>query len=196
MARLFTNNASSTLASGIVPGDTTIALATGTGSRFPALAVPDHFIITLTQAGTETSWEEVKVIARSGDTLTVVRGQEGSTASSWSTGDKVEMRWTADSASNAANVAVSGVTTIDFGPAPGSYYATTTVAGQDDISANSQADAWIMGASSEDHNEIEHLIVPMTLRTGNILPGVSFEIVATSELRLTGKWAIQWARTL
>lgn len=94
MAQLFANNAFSTLAAGISAGGASITLATGTGSRFPALSGSDVFDITLTQAGDETSWEVVRCTARTGDVLTVTRGVEG-TAAAWLTGDKVECRITA-----------------------------------------------------------------------------------------------------
>lgn len=94
MAQLFANNAFSTLAAGISAGDASITLATGTGSRFPALSGSDVFDITLTQAGDETSWEVVRCTARTGDVLTVTRGVEGA-AAAWSAGSKVEIRITA-----------------------------------------------------------------------------------------------------
>jgi len=95
MARLWADNAEATLASGINDSTTTIVLASGNGALFPSPTGGDYFILTLTQAGTETSWEKVKVTARSTDTLTVVRGQEGSTAAAWSAADKAELRSTA-----------------------------------------------------------------------------------------------------
>jgi flagellar capping protein FliD len=95
MAQLYANNAYSTLASGINNSVTTLALATGEGARFPSPTGSDYFLATLTQAGTETSWEIVKVTARSTDTLTIVRAQEGTAAASWATGDKVQLRLTA-----------------------------------------------------------------------------------------------------
>lgn len=95
MARLFANNATSTLASGINNSDNTILLATGEGSRFPSPTGGDYFDITLTQGvGLETSWEIAKCTARSGDTLTVTRAQEGTSAATWASGSKVELRLT------------------------------------------------------------------------------------------------------
>ena len=102
MAQLFSNAAVATLAAGIDSTTTTIPLATGKGALFPILSGSDFFLLTLTQAGaSETSWEVVKVTARSGDTLTAVRGFEGS-ASSWSAGDKAELRITAATLNNFA----------------------------------------------------------------------------------------------
>lgn len=92
MAVLYTNNASSTLASSITNSATSIALATGTGAKFPAVSGTDVFYATL-QSGSGVL-EIVKCTARSGDTLTVVRGQDGTSASTFSAGDIVELRIT------------------------------------------------------------------------------------------------------
>ena len=89
------NNAKATIASGIASGATSLTLATGKGALFPALSGGDWFMLTLTQAVTETSWEIVKVTARSGDVLTIVRAQEGTTAAAWAAADKAELRLTA-----------------------------------------------------------------------------------------------------
>lgn len=93
--QITTNNAKATLAGGISSGATSLTLATGKGALFPALSGGDWFMLTLTQAVTETSWEIVKVTARSGDVLTIVRAQEGTTAAAWATADKAELRLTA-----------------------------------------------------------------------------------------------------
>lgn len=96
MARVFTNNSSSTLAAQLNAGATSLTLTTGHGAFFPSPTSPDYAILTLTQPGaSETSWEEVKVTARSGDVLTIVRAQEGSTDATWPAGSKVELRITA-----------------------------------------------------------------------------------------------------
>lgn len=89
----FTNNATTTLASGINASVTSLSVAGGTGALFPTLTGSDVFYATLANlAGTV---EIVKVTARSTDTFTIVRGQDGTTAASWSAGDKVELRPTA-----------------------------------------------------------------------------------------------------
>ena len=95
MAQLFANNAESTLAAGIDNDDTTLTVQTGHGARFPSPSGGDYFLLTLTQAGSETSWEIVKCTSRSGDTLTVVRAQEGTSAAAWGSGSKAELRLTA-----------------------------------------------------------------------------------------------------
>jgi len=89
----FTNNATTTLASGITNVATSLTVASGTGAKFPTLSGSDVFYATL--ANTAGTVEIVQVTARSTDTFTIVRGQDGTTAVAWNTGDKVELRVTA-----------------------------------------------------------------------------------------------------
>lgn len=93
--RLFTNNARSTLASGISNVATTIAVATGEGALFASPSGGDWQDITLDDG---VNIEIVHLTARSGDTLTVTRAQEGTTGVAFSTGAKVEARFTAGAA--------------------------------------------------------------------------------------------------
>lgn len=108
MPQLFANNAASTLAAAITAADTSLTLATGTGSKFPSPTAGDFFLLTLTQAGQETSWEIVKVTARAGDVLTVVRAQEGGPAAAWGIGAKAELRITAGALDAKADASVVG----------------------------------------------------------------------------------------
>jgi hypothetical protein len=93
MALKFTNNAFGTLASSINNSVTTISLTAGNGARFPTLGTGDFFFATLIDAS--SNLEIVRVTARSTDTLTVVRGQDGTTARSYAAGDRIELRPTA-----------------------------------------------------------------------------------------------------
>lgn len=87
----FTNNASTTLASSILVGATSLTVAAATGSLFPTLAGSQYFYCTLINTA-GTVLEIVKVTARSTDTFTIVRAQDGTTASAFASGDKVELR--------------------------------------------------------------------------------------------------------
>ena len=94
----FTNNAATTLASGINSSVTSLTVASGTGALFPTLSGSNYFFCTLANnAGTV---EIVKVTARSTDTFTIVRGQDNTSAAAWNTGDKVELRVTAADLNN------------------------------------------------------------------------------------------------
>ena len=96
MARaLYTNNATATLAAGILSSDVNITLNTGQGSLFPSLSAGNYFYGTLTDAATGTVIEIVKVTARTSDSLVVARGQQGTTAQAFNANDKFELRVTA-----------------------------------------------------------------------------------------------------
>ena len=87
MAVKFTNNAATTLAAGINSSATSISVTDG--SVFPSLSSGEHFYCTFDDT---TNVEIVKVTARSSNTLTVVRGQDNTTARAFSSGDKAELR--------------------------------------------------------------------------------------------------------
>jgi hypothetical protein len=96
MPAILTNNCSSSLASSISVIATSLSVAAGDGLKFPELSSGDWFHATITKlvAGSPV-WEIVKVTARTGDILTIVRAQEGTTALSFSAGDKIDVRLTA-----------------------------------------------------------------------------------------------------
>jgi hypothetical protein len=105
------NNASGTLATAINASDTGVVLTTGNGASFPALKSGEWFYATLESTGGTT--EVVKVTVRSGDAMTVVRAQEGSTAQSFAAGSRFELRVTAQSVLDTRGF----VTLQDFGGA-------------------------------------------------------------------------------
>lgn len=91
MVAKYTNFATSTLASGILAGDTSLTVFTGDGTKFPTLGAGEFFYAVLENlAGIR---EIIKVTARTGDTFTtIVRAQDSTTAHAWNAGDKVELR--------------------------------------------------------------------------------------------------------
>ncbi len=95
MALKFANNAVSRLVSSITAAATTIPLQTGEGAKFPSLSADDWFPVTVIRG--DGTLEIMRCTARSGDNLTVARGQEGTTAKTFSAGDRVELRLTAGS---------------------------------------------------------------------------------------------------
>ena len=106
----FTNNAASTLASSILIGATSLTVAAATGALFPTLTGTQFFMCTL-QNTAGTVIEIVKVTARSTDTFTIVRAQEGTSASAFASGDKVELRLTAGEINNLFSGIVQGGST-------------------------------------------------------------------------------------
>lgn len=97
---LSANNAQSVIASGISASATSVSLATGTGDLFPSPASGvNYFKLTFVDAATEQITEIVHVTSRSGDTLTIERAQEGTTARAWSVNDIAANMMTAGSLS-------------------------------------------------------------------------------------------------
>lgn len=101
MPVLFTNNAATTIAASIAVTDTSIQLATGTGTLFPKLAnTNEYFYLTLYTA---TQYEIVKVTAQIGatnDSLTVVRAQDNTQAQAFVAGTNIELRVEAQALNN------------------------------------------------------------------------------------------------
>lgn len=102
---LFANNATSTLAAALASSATTVALAPGTGVLFPAPADGQFFALTLISATTPTGPTEVVYVTElSGDTIvSMLRGQEGTTAQAWSLGDSAQALLTAGALSALAS---------------------------------------------------------------------------------------------
>lgn len=102
MARIFqfANLARSSLASGIDDTATILTVQVGAGHQFPAAGVGLQFALTLTDAATGLLKEVVYCTDRpgDGDTMTVIRGQEGYTPLNWSPGDPIANLWTSGQA--------------------------------------------------------------------------------------------------
>lgn len=86
-APLWANNDATTLASGITTGAVSLTVVSGTGALFPAITTGQFFALTLINQLSSTTFEIVWVTARSGDTMTVIRAQEGTTAKAFNAGD-------------------------------------------------------------------------------------------------------------
>lgn len=93
MGLVLKNNAVSRLASSLAVGDTTLPVTASEGSRFPALNPGDWFPVTVLRS--DGTLEIMRCTGRAGDTLTVVRAQEGTSAKTFNAGDRVELRLTA-----------------------------------------------------------------------------------------------------
>jgi hypothetical protein len=90
MPVIYSNNASTTLSSGINNSTTTIPIASATG--FPSITGSDYFFATIANTN-NTKIEIVKVTAGT-TSLTVVRGQDGTTAQAFDSGDNFQVRVT------------------------------------------------------------------------------------------------------
>ena len=95
MSVILKNNVEGFLATAISASDTGLVLQSGNGANFPNPVSPDFFYATLVSSG--GTIEVVRVTVRSGDSMTVVRAQDGTTANSFAAGARVEMRVNAQS---------------------------------------------------------------------------------------------------
>ena len=102
---LFTNNAATGMVYPISSSATTLVVNGGSGSLFPAPTGGNYFMLTLISQLTG-NMEIVQCTARSGDTFTIVRAQEGTTAQAFAIGDGVQLRITAGSLSSITNPVV------------------------------------------------------------------------------------------
>ena len=91
MPVIYSNNASTTLSSGINDTTTTIAIASASG--FPSISGSNYYFATLANTN-NTKIEVVKVTAGT-TSLTVVRAQDGTTAQTFESGDNFQLRVTA-----------------------------------------------------------------------------------------------------
>jgi heat shock protein HslJ len=82
----FANNINTTLAGAVSPSATTITLSS-TANLPASIPAGQVLVITLNDSATRQNYEIVYATARTGATLTVLRGQEGTSALSWLTGD-------------------------------------------------------------------------------------------------------------
>lgn len=116
MGLKLTNNGLSVLASAITASATALSLQSGHGARFPALSAGDWFPLTLNQNSNGT-FEIVRVTARSSDSLTIVRAQEGTTAQAFPAASRVEHRLTA-AAVGELQTNISALLPTGSGPIP------------------------------------------------------------------------------
>lgn len=112
MAVVLTNNASSRLSASLTAGATSLSVTSGEGAKFPSVASGsgDWFPLTLIKAS--GALEIVRCTARSGDVFTVTRSQEGSSAQSFSPGDRVELRMTAAAFNDPIIILTQSVSTL------------------------------------------------------------------------------------
>ncbi len=106
----FVNNFETTINGAINNSVTTIAVTSATG--FSSLGASDYAYCTL-QKESPFTLEIVKVTAVSGTNLTVVRGQDGTSASAFNSGDAFELRVTAGGINDVVTIAASGASLDD-----------------------------------------------------------------------------------
>ncbi len=91
MPVIYSNNASTTLSSGINDSTTTVPIASASG--FPSIGSGEYYFATIANTN-NTKIEVVKVTAGT-TSLTVTRAQDGTTAQAFDSGDNFQLRVTA-----------------------------------------------------------------------------------------------------
>lgn len=90
---LFSDQAQTTLTGALTTISTTLSVSAGAGALFPdpnsALTPPEAFVLVLISQTNPNIFEIVLCTSLSGDTLTVVRAQENTSAQAWSANDIV-----------------------------------------------------------------------------------------------------------
>ena len=121
MAAIVGNNVSSELAVGINNSVVSLSLIAGGGSLFPDISGTDangdanYFYATLIDSAQEL--EVVKCTSVSGDTLTVTRAQEGTSARVFAAGGLIELRLTAAVLNDRYNKAETHAKIVELAPA-------------------------------------------------------------------------------
>lgn len=88
------NNASTIVPLAITSTATSLVVATGTGAEFPTLGAGDYFYATIQDVNNH--FEIVKVTARTDDTMTITRAQEGTLAIPFPANSRFELRVTVE----------------------------------------------------------------------------------------------------
>lgn len=98
--RLFLDNWTTFLEAPAATADSTLSVGTEAAARLTGLVDGDFYAVTLSRIEEvegqlrEIAWEVVHVTAKAGGGLTVLRGQEGTTAIDWLEGEMVSVRLT------------------------------------------------------------------------------------------------------
>lgn len=122
--QLFANNVTTSLSAALTSTATTVQLLSLVG--FPVVSSPDHLLITVTGAG---NLEILRITSISGSTVTVVRGQEGTTASAFATNSIVSVNLTKGTLETFRDKEISLDTAITAGKPKllGKYYNSTAM---------------------------------------------------------------------
>lgn len=95
MAVILANNVASTLAQDLSAASGSLRVKGGTGARFPVITAGLYYYLTVISP--DGRMEIVKATARTSDQITVSRAQEGTLATTFPSGSRVELRTTAQS---------------------------------------------------------------------------------------------------
>jgi hypothetical protein len=156
----FANNVNTTLAGPVSSSATSITLS-NTANLPASIPAGQVLVITLNDVATRQNYEVVYATARTGSTLTVLRGQEGTAALSWLTGDYAYSPPTAGQQSSFGQLAAANTWA-----GPNTFTDPVAVA-----AASSAGQAVNLGQFSADTTGTGHLVIPCSV-AGALVPMV------------------------
>lgn len=170
----FTNLGISKLAGSLTNSATSLTVTASEGAKFPTITGSDWFMCNLVKLVSNLPVQEiVKVTARSSDTFTIVRAQEGSAATTFSAGDLVELRVTAGSMDNLPQLVADNTYTGINDFTGGSINVPTAAKGDNDNSAASTAHVKANGITFGDESSATGTATLTSAVAGNIVVGAS-----------------------
>ena len=182
MAQLLKNNVSGVLSSQITAAATSMTLVDA--SLFPAPSGSDFYLLTLIGLnvnGNESSWEIVKVTAKSSNTLTIVRAQEGTSATAWPAATVVQLRLTAGSVTTQTDLAAHTSSTAN------PHNVTKTQVGLGNVDNTSDASKPVSTATQTALNAKQNVLVSGTsIKTINSTSLLGSGDIVTGDVTLTG----------
>jgi hypothetical protein len=137
---VWANNAGTTLAAAITSAQTTITLTSGSGALFPSPAAGQFFPVTLISQSNANTFEITYCTARSGDTLTVERAQEGTTALAFVAGDFARLLPTAGTLAEYGQLGAANTWTAPQTFSDSAVASTLTVTGVVNVGGNLTVD--------------------------------------------------------
>lgn len=189
--RLYANNAKTTLASSVAPGDTSIQVANG--SIFPQPAAGQYFLATIDTGSTQ---EIIFVGGVSGNTfINCVRGYENTVAGTYQAGVRIENRATAGTFGSFARLQdrVAPIASLDALSAPSASDANSYVTQTTDDGGNP-----ILAYTNGTNNVWTFTNYPTTFTSGTLAgAGTTLSVSVTNAQTLlnqpfSGKYIIQF----
>ena len=143
MAQLFSNNVDTQLSAPLTDSATSVTLADGSGLNTPTGG--DYELLTLIDG---TDVEIVSMTARSGNTITITRAQEGTTAIAWGTGTRVFAGVTAGTLEALSGGIVDSsdqANTLNIGGSQGTGVTRSVLLGKTAYLGDNRIDAVVVG---------------------------------------------------
>jgi hypothetical protein len=138
------NNGTSRLAALLSDSATSLSVLSGDGAKFPSLSAGQFFPATIVRSS-DQAIEIVRVTARSSDTFTITRAQEGTTALAFAANDLIELRLTASTFADEVQRVEDGA--LQKAGINETVFTITDGASVDLNPANGTVQLWTLGAN-------------------------------------------------